>query len=76
MPKKITIIKKGQFVYGNDIENFANENDYSTEYYGGNVIGENFIILKHNERDITITFILEGATSNQYVYECVYSDLK
>ena len=61
--------------YGYDkIENFANKNNFSIENIGINLIGESFIILKHRDKDIVISFVL-SCGSNAYIYDCVYSDL-
>lgn len=39
-----------------------------------NRVGEGFIILRHTEKDIIITFMLSGYTT-QAIYECIYTDL-
>jgi hypothetical protein len=52
----------------------ANENDYSLIEHGREVVGEGFIVLKHESKDITISFVLSGATGNNFIYECVYTD--
>lgn len=67
--------KKGKDYSYNQIEAFANENDYSIEDYGRKRIGENFLVLLHNDKDITISFILSGVRSNEYIYQCIYTDL-
>ena len=69
-------MKKGQTYTFVAITEFANKEGYSLEEHGKNVIGENFVVLKHDSKDITISFVLEGASSSAYMYECVYSDLK
>lgn len=69
-------MKKGQIYSIGTITKFADKEGYSLEEHGKNVIGENFVVLKHNDKDITISFVLEGASSSAYMYECVYSDLK
>ena len=61
-----------------DIERFVfdNTDDYNLTELGSNLIGENFVVLKHNEKDITVSFILTSVSGIFYYYECVYSDLK
>jgi hypothetical protein len=61
------------------IETFANDENYELTELGGQTIGESFIVLKHNEKDLTISFILTGYISapgifagNQYT--CIYTD--
>jgi|TARA_R110000782_G_scaffold21110_3_gene56903 hypothetical protein len=58
-----------------DIENFANENDFNITELGNNV-GSNFLVLAHNEKDITLSFVLVGATSKNYVYKLIYTDFQ
>lgn len=67
--------KKGKDYPYTQIETFASENDYSFEDYGPERIGENFLVLSHNEKDITISFVLSGVRSNEYIYQCIYTDL-
>jgi len=67
-------------VKGNNYEylkivNFADKNNYNVEELGNNGIGQNFILLQHEEKDIILSFVLTGVGNNQYIYECVYSDL-
>ena len=57
------------------IEIFANEKGYEINSLGANVIGESFLVLRKDDRDMTISFVLTGASSNNYIYECIYSDL-
>lgn len=68
--------KRGNSYIYKKIEQFANENDYTITELGNDVVGEGFLVLKHNERDLTISFVLTGATSKAYIYRCVYSDVK
>jgi len=74
-------MKKGQNYGYNSIEEYAIKNDYSIIQHSfaehqRSVVGKCFIVLEHNEKDITISFVLEGATANEYFYDCVYSDIK
>ena len=58
------------------IEQFADVNNYQISEHGKNIIGINFIVLNHNDRDINISFVLTGYSSvsgNQYT--CIYTDL-
>ncbi|MCK4665074.1 MAG: hypothetical protein KAT68_19555 [Bacteroidales bacterium] len=57
------------------IENYAEKNNYEITEYGPDIIGENFLILKHNDKDITISFVLSGTSGENFIYECIYSDL-
>ncbi len=67
-------IKKGENYLYSKIETFASNNNYNINEYGNNRIGENFLTLKHNDKDIVISFVLDGATANGYIYKCIYSD--
>ena len=69
-------MKKGQIFSFRKIKEFAEDNDYELIELGNDVVGEGFIVLKHNDKDITISFVLDGASSTNYSYECVYSDVK
>jgi len=67
---------KGKDYNFNRIEKVANGDNYQLNELGGETIGKAFIVLEHNEKDITISFILTGynsVTGNQYT--CIYSDL-
>ena len=72
-------IQKGKEFSYPLIEEFATNNDYSINELrmedGRANIGESFLVLSHQDKDIKISFILSGANSREYVYECVYSDL-
>ena len=69
-------MEKGKFYAWSSIIDFANENDYSIIEHGSEIIGENFMVLKHNDKDLTVSFILSSANVNGFFYECIYSDLK
>ena len=58
------------------IKEFSNKEDYDLEELGNGVIGETFIVLRNNKIDITISFLLTGASSKNYFYKCIYNDLK
>ena len=66
---------KGESYGYNHIENFANYNNFEINELGRPVVGEHFLILKHQDKDIVVSFVLSGAANYQYVYDCVYSDL-
>jgi hypothetical protein len=65
-------MKKGKTYNYKEIEEFANQNNFEIEEFGRNCVGENFLKLQHNDKDIVISFVLVGATNIQYIYECVY----
>lgn len=59
-----------------EIEDFVNfREEYTMLKYGAEVIGEHFIVLK-GPRDITVSFILWGFGDGDYIYKCIYSELK
>jgi hypothetical protein len=68
-------MKKGNSYGYNSVEEFANENNFDIEENGSNRVGENFLTLKHQTKDIVVSFVLTGGNNNQYFYECIYSDL-
>ncbi len=67
-------MKKGKSFLYIKVKEFAEDNDYSMEELGRDLVGEGFIVLRHSEKDIVISFVLSG-TSGGYVYDCIYSDL-
>jgi hypothetical protein len=68
-------MKKGNNYSWTAIMNFAEENDYDMENLGLNIIGMNFIVLTHESKDITVSYALTGTTGEEYIYECVYTDV-
>ena len=68
-------MKKGQSYGYLKIAEFAKENNYEEENLGNSTIGESFIVLKHQDKDLTISFVLTGQSGTGYIYECVYSDV-
>jgi len=68
-------MEKGKNYGYNSIETFAEKNQFAIDELGKNRVGESFLILDHWDKDIIISFVLIGATNNQYLYECIYSDL-
>lgn len=67
---------KKQFTYSfGSIEQFASDNNFDIIEHGSFNVGEQFIVLKSNEKDIVVSFMLESFTPNGGQYVCVYSDL-
>jgi len=61
----------------NQIDNFCTEKNYTLIELGGCTIGRSFITLEHNEKDLTVSFVLTGYNSvDGNIYTCVYSDAK
>ena len=56
------------------LEEFAG-GDYSMEQYGKEIVGEHFIVLRHNTKDLVHSYVLTGIQGGEYVYKCIYSDL-
>jgi hypothetical protein len=76
MKIKIKNIIIGQEISYIDIETILVSNDNITYYQYGdeNLIGENFIVLKDGEKDLTVSFMLTGYNGNGNCYNCIYSD--
>lgn len=68
-------MKKGNNYGWTAIMNFAKENNYNYEDLGTNLIGANFIVLTHEDKDLTVSFVLNGVGGDEYIYECVYTDV-
>jgi len=59
------------------IEVFTNTNNSSIQEHGNNCVGENFLIVKHNSKDITTSFVLVGYNNlNGNIYKCIYNDME
>jgi hypothetical protein len=58
------------------IEEFERKENYNSDQLGNGVIGETFIVLRNNYKDITISFMLIVASSKKNFYKCIYNDLK
>ena len=68
-------MKKSEIYTFEDIEKFANDKVYEIIKLGVPVIGKQFLVLRKEDRDITICFILISNTSKGFNYECIYSDI-
>lgn len=68
-------MEKGKQYNYNEIERFAEINDYEIESFGNERIGENFLLLSDNQSDKVISYVLSGSSCNGYMYECVYTDI-
>ena len=73
-------MQKGKTYTYKQIADFAFADEPAKWYmdeYGHPIVGEHFIVLKHEDVDNTISFVLTGSSSvGGFEYECVYSDLK
>ena len=59
------------------IEKFADENNYTINELGGSTIGVGFVVMEHNDISCNISFVLNGYNSVfGNLYECIYTDLK
>jgi|SRR3989344_3286735 len=75
------IMKKGDLYFFEEIERFStdegmNSADFSLTEHGKFLIGQQMLILEHNDKDIVMTFVLTGMQGGtRAVYECIYTDL-
>ena len=58
-----------------DIEKQAEKENKTIDKYGNVIIGEHFLVLRSEENDLITSFVLDGATANQYIYKCIYTDI-
>lgn len=63
-----------QFSY-DQVSALAKEGKMEIEELGNGVIGETFLVLRSNEKDITVSFVLISASQKIYYYKCIYSDI-
>jgi len=71
-------MKKGSNYTFTQIEKFAKEKGYKLSEVNNDcdeVIGESFIVLRKDDNDMTISFILIDTDPSDFNYECIYSDL-
>jgi hypothetical protein len=69
---------KGKLYTWDQIESFANNKVYDIAQLSHNdteIVGESFKVLRKDNNDITISFVLVSAGSSGFIYECIYSDL-
>lgn len=57
------------------IEKYSLDNDLEENEYGVNCVGENFLVLKHQDKDIAISFVMTGWSENGGIFKCIYTDL-
>jgi hypothetical protein len=58
---------------------YAETYNFGYQEYGINIVGQNFMVFEHEDKDIVMSFMLIGTGGNvthEYEYECVYSDIK
>ncbi len=65
-------MKKYKVYNYHEIVEFAIANGYSITEVGEEIIGINFLSLKSYNDDKAISFVLTGANSSTYFYECIY----
>ena len=60
------------------IDTYAMDNNYNLISLCENqdmiLIGENFLVLKQQDKDKTHSFVLTGASATELYYTCIYSD--
>lgn len=44
--------------------------------HGGEFVGRNFLVIINQDKLDVVSFVLDGATRNGYIYRCVYNDIK
>lgn len=59
-----------EYIY-NRIKRIAENCNYQLTLFGKDAIGKAFIVLEHNEKGITISFVMTGYSQ----YTCIYSTL-
>jgi hypothetical protein len=69
-------MKKGTSYTYTQMEAWAKENDYYIRDYGQGRIGAQFIVLTNNHKDLDVSFVLTGTQGDEYIFECIYTDVK
>ena len=60
------------------IEKWATDNkfvEYEISATKEFLIGESFLVFKHFDKDLAISFMLDDANSAGGIYKCIYTDL-
>ena len=52
----------------------AKEDRFTLKEYGENYIGENFIVIKDEDEEKCVSFVLWAVQGQKYIYKCIYSD--
>lgn len=58
------------------IEAWADDNGFTMEEHGNDYIGEHLVVLKKEDTDQVISFVMTGYSSAGASYMCAYSDLE
>jgi hypothetical protein len=69
-------MKKGTNYQYAQIEKWAEDNDFYLRIYGQERVGTMFVIITHNHKDLDISFVLTGTQGDEYIFECIYTDVK
>jgi hypothetical protein len=59
-----------------ELVHFANsdEEKFILTEFGENYVGENFIVIKNEEDQKSVSFVLWSVQGHKYMYKCIYSD--
>lgn len=71
-------IKGNSYKYS-DIEMMTEDigldtSDFTMHEHGSFVVGQNFVVLEHDRKDIVMSFVLTGTRGNDSIFECVHSN--
>jgi hypothetical protein len=72
--KKFLINKN--YMYSDIVKEYNKGNNSFYEFGNKNNVGEGFIVIKNQDKDLTTSFMLASASKNGYVYTCIYNDVK
>ena len=70
----MSILKKGSTSTYREIERYSEDNNLNVFDLGKFLVGESFIVVKSNSKDLTAGFVLTGTAGDNSIYECIYSD--
>ena len=59
-----------------DIDDYVKEGHHTLSQYGITIIGEHFLVVRYIDENRVTSFVLDGATGTQYIYKCIYTDIK
>jgi hypothetical protein len=72
---KISLMRKGKKMLFNEIKSLCVDNDLIIEKFGDEFVGEHFILCKHKDKGMCLSFYLDSVNKKTgNIYECIYTD--
>jgi hypothetical protein len=69
-------IVNNNYMYSTIEDEYKKENNTFYEFGFENSVGEGFIVIKNNDKDLIASFMLVSVNKSGYLYQCIYNDWK